>query len=151
MDLHGLFAIPLRRAPERPALRFRDGDREAVLSYHELFSEADRLAAGLAARGLRKGDRVAFYLGNRPEFVIAWLAVIRLGAVLVPINLAYRRREIAHMLADAEPRFLVTERDGLAVLNELEEGERRGAEIVLAEELEDWKGDPAGFDFSVVD
>ncbi len=145
MDLHGLFAIPLRRAPEKPALRFREGNHETVLSYRELFAEADRLAAGLAARGLRKGDRVAFYLGNRPEFVIAWLAVIRLGAVLVPINLAYRRREIAHMLADAEPRFLVTEREGLAVLDELEEGERRGVETLLAEDLEDWKGDPSGF------
>ena len=132
MDLHGLFAIPLRRAPEKAALRFPDGrkigDRETVLSYRELFSEADRLAAGFAARGLRQGDRVAFFLGNRPEFVIAWLAVIRLGAVLVPINLAYRRREIAHMLADAEPRFLLTERDGLAVLGRAgggREGERR--------------------------
>jgi malonyl-CoA/methylmalonyl-CoA synthetase len=142
MDLHGLFAIPLRRAPEKPALRFQG----AVLSYRELFSEADRLAAGLAARGLRKGDRVAFYLGNRPEFVIAWLAVIRLGAVLVPINLAYRRREIAHMLADAEPRLLLTEQDGLAVLDELEEGERRNAEVILAEDLEDWKRGPEGFD-----
>lgn len=145
MDLHGLFAIPLRRAPEKPALQFRDGDREAVLSYHELFSQADRLAAGFAARGLQKGDRVAFYLGNRPEFVIAWLAVIRLGAVLVPINLAYRRREIAHMLEDAEPRFLLTERDGLAVLGELEEGERRNVEVVLVEDLEDWGGDPVIF------
>ena len=140
MDLHGLFAISLRRAPEKPALRFPEG----VLSYRELFGRADRLAAGFAARGLRKGDRVAFYLGNRPEFVIAWLAVIRLGAVLVPINLAYRRREIAHMLADAEPRFLVMERDGLAVLNELEEGVRLGVSVVLAEELEDWEGDAVG-------
>jgi malonyl-CoA/methylmalonyl-CoA synthetase len=138
MDLHGLFAIPLRRAPEKPALRFQEG----VLSYRELFDRADRLAAGFAVRGLRKGDRVAFYLGNRPEFVIAWLAVIRLGAVLVPINLAYRRREIAHMLADAEPRFLVTERDSLAVLDELEEAERCGVEIVLAEDLEGWGSDP---------
>lgn len=145
MNLHGLFAIPLQRAPEKPALTFRDGDREAVLSYRDLFSEADRLAAGFAARGLRKGDRVAFYLGNRPEFVIAWLAVIRLGAVLVPINLAYRRREIAHMLADAEPRFFLTERDGLSVLDELEEGELRGVEVALVEALEDWKSDPAGF------
>ncbi|HEV2854946.1 MAG TPA: acyl-CoA synthetase [Thermoanaerobaculia bacterium] len=146
MDLHGLFAIPLRRAPEKTALRFQDGDRgdrERTFTYRELFSEADRLAAGLAARGLRKGDRVAFFLGNRPEFVTAYLAVIRLGAVLVPINLAYRRREIAHMLADAEPRLLLTERDGLAVLGELEEDERRGVEVVLAEEL---AGDPTAFD-----
>jgi malonyl-CoA/methylmalonyl-CoA synthetase len=153
MDLHGLFAIPLQRSPEEAALRFlQDGDREAVLSFRELFAEADRLAAGLAVWGLRKGDRVAFFLGNRPEFVVAYLAVIRLGAVMVPINLAYRRREIAHMLADAEPRLLVTEREGLAVLDELEEGERRSVEaVILAEKLEDWRGDAAAFDPPIVD
>ena len=108
MNLLDLFAIPRRRTPDKAALRFSEG--EAALSYADLFAEADALAAGLAARGVRKGDRVAFFLGNRPEFVIAYLAVIRLGAAMVPINLAYRRREIAHMLADAEPRLLLTER-----------------------------------------
>ena len=43
MDLHGLFAIPLRRAPEKAALRFPDGDQEGVLSYRELFLENQAL------------------------------------------------------------------------------------------------------------
>src|SRR6185295_507246 len=111
MDLHRLFAISLQRTPEKAALRFYDGEEEKVFSYDRLFTDADRLAAGLASWGLRKGDRVAFFLGNRPEFVTAYLAVIRLGAVMVPMNLAYRRREIAHMLGDAEPRLLLTERE----------------------------------------
>jgi acyl-CoA synthetase (AMP-forming)/AMP-acid ligase II len=146
MDLHGLFAISRRRTPEKAALRFYDGEEEKALPYDRLFAEADRLAAGLAARGLRKGDRVAFFLGNRPEFVISYLAVIRLGAVMVPINLAYRRREIAHMLGDAEPRFLVTERDCLAVLDELDEAERQSVEeIVLAEDLDGWRADSGSF------
>jgi malonyl-CoA/methylmalonyl-CoA synthetase len=136
MNLHDLFAIPRRRAPEKAALLFED----ATLTYAGLFARADALAAGLAARGVRQGDRVAFFLGNRPEFVIAYLAVIRLGAVLVPINLAYREREISHMLADAEPRLLITERAQGPVLAGLEVGE-----TLLAEELEEAAGDPAGF------
>src|SRR4029077_4680071 len=101
------------------------------------FTAADVLAAGLAALGLKKGDRVAFFLGNRLEFVIAYLGVIRLGAVMVPINLAYRRREIAHMLSDAEPRLMITERSLLPVLDELEAEDRRCLErVILAEELE---------------
>ena len=110
MNLHDLFAIPRRRSPEKPALRFQDGGVETVLSYGDLFAKADALAAALAARGIATGDRVAFFLGNRPEFVVAYLAVIRLGAVMVPINLAYRQREIGHMLEDSEPRLLITER-----------------------------------------
>ena len=117
-----------------------------ALSYAELFAATDRLAAGLAAAGVRKGDRVAFFLGNRPEFVTAYLAVIRLGAVMVPINLAYRRREIVHMLADAEPRLLLTETAQLPVLAELDASERRSLErVVLAEELAGWSCDVAGF------
>ncbi len=145
VNLHGLFAIPRLRTPEKVALRFYGGDEEKVLTYQDLFADADRLAAGLAARGLRKGDRVAFFLGNRPEFVTAYLAVIRLGAVMVPINLAYRRREIAHILGDAEPRLLLTERERLAVLDELEPDERRSVEgVVLAEELDGWQANAAG-------
>jgi malonyl-CoA/methylmalonyl-CoA synthetase len=155
MDLHGLFAISRRRTPEKAALRFHDGEAERELSYAALFADADRLAAGLAARGLRKGDRVAFFLGNRPEFVAAYLAAIRLGAVMVPINLAYRRREIAHILGDAEPRLLLTERDRRETLDELQPEERRCVEQVilaedLAEDLEDWRADPSSFSPSLV-
>jgi malonyl-CoA/methylmalonyl-CoA synthetase len=144
MNLLDLFAIPRRRTPEKPALRFRDAAAETVLTYDRLFAAADSLAAGLAAWGLRKGDRVAFFLGNRPEFVVAYLAVIRLGAVMVPINLAYRRREIAHMLQDAEPRLMITDRSLLPILDELEAEDRRCLErVILAEELEGLHGDPA--------
>jgi malonyl-CoA/methylmalonyl-CoA synthetase len=134
MNLHDLFAIPRLRSPQKPALRFRDGDQETVLSYEDLFARADALAAELAARGVRPGDRVAFFLGNRPDFVVAWLAVIRLGAAMVPINLAYRRREIVHMLADSEPRLLIAERAQAPVLDELAPEER--PEILFVEDLE---------------
>jgi malonyl-CoA/methylmalonyl-CoA synthetase len=150
MNLLDLFAIPRRRTPDKAALRFRDASErpreEIVFTYERLFAAAAALASGLAAQGLRKGDRVAFFLGNRPEFVVAYLAAIRLGAVMVPINLAYRRREIAHMVLDAEPRLLITERSLLPVLDELEAGDRRSLErVILAEELDDLKGNQASF------
>jgi malonyl-CoA/methylmalonyl-CoA synthetase len=146
MNLHDLFAIPRRSTPTKPALRFQESGRETILSYADLFARADALAAGLAARGVSKGDRVAFFLGNRPEFVIAYLAVIRLGAAMVPINLAYRQREIDHMLADAEPRLIVTERSQATILDEM--GLR---ELILAEELESCSADPKGFAPPIVD
>jgi malonyl-CoA/methylmalonyl-CoA synthetase len=140
MNLHDLFSIPIRRSPGRTALRLEGRS----LTYAELFGAADRLAAGLHARGLRHGDRVAFFLGNGAGFVVAYLAVIRLGAVMVPLNLAYRRREIAHILSDAEPRLFLTDRDRLPVLDELEPGERP-AEVILAEDLDSLSGVAADF------
>ncbi len=152
MNLLDLFAIPRRRTPDKPAIRFREeGKDETVLSYDDLFATADALAAGLAAQGLEKGDRVAFFLGNRPEFVTAYLAVIRLGAVMVPINLAYRQREIVHMLGDAEPRLLITERTLLPILDEMEERDRRSLQrVILAEELDDLEADAEGLAWPVV-
>ncbi|HEX7180492.1 MAG TPA: AMP-binding protein [Thermoanaerobaculia bacterium] len=139
MNLHDLFSIPLGQTPGKPALRYDADD----LTYSGLFDEADRIAAGLQARGLKKGDRVAFFLGNRPEFVTAYLAVIRLGAVMVPINLAYRWREIGHMLRDASPRLLLTERERLPVLDEVEAEDRQSVEeVILAEDLAGWQGEP---------
>ncbi|HYN22954.1 MAG TPA: AMP-binding protein [Thermoanaerobaculia bacterium] len=136
MNLHDLFAIPLRRSPDKLALQFPGS---ADLTYARLFEEARRIAAGLHQRGLQRGDRVAFFLGNRPEFVTAYLAVIGLGAVMVPMNLSYRRREIAHILGDAEPRFLLTERSQLEVLSELEPVERSAVEkVILVEDLDGW-------------
>jgi len=135
MNLHDLFAIPCRRTPGKLALVTEPG--AVTLTYEELFDRARRLASGLGRKGIGKGDRVAFFLGNRVEFVVAYLAVLALGAVLVPINLAYRRREIAHMLGDAEPKLLLTEADQLPILAELAPEERRGIEVVLTGELGD--------------
>jgi len=142
MNLHDLFAIPRQRSPHKPALQCLDDNHPGQsFSYADLFAAADRVAAGLQSWGLQKGDRVAFYLGSRPELVIAYLAVVRLGAIVVPINLRYRRLEISHILSDCTPRLIITES---AQLPHLQEGESRaqssGATVLLAEELAQWAG-----------
>ena len=149
MNLADLFALSRHRFPDKPALRFCGPDGDSTLTYAELFDESEALAAGLAARGVAPGDRVAFFFGNRPEFVTAFLAVLRLGAAMVPINLAYRRREIAHLLADSAPRLLLSERAQREVLAELAPEER--VEVLWIEERETWRGDPQRFAFPLVD
>ncbi len=139
MNLHHLFAIPLTRTPDKLCLQFRQGNQTRTFTYAQLFQAADELAATLQEWGLAKGDRVGFYLGNRPEFVVAYLAVIRLGAIMVPINLRYRRREIRHILGDCEPRLLITEQSQLPILDELEDEERASVEAVLVvDAFNDW-------------
>ncbi len=141
MNLLDLFALAAARAPDRAALRSEDGTE---LTYGDLLAQVREVAVALAARGLRKGDRVAFFLGNRPELVVAHLAVLRLGAVAVPMNLAYRRREIAHILGDAEPRFLVTDSTERERLAELAPAERASLEEVLVVEELPWAGGAGG-------
>jgi malonyl-CoA/methylmalonyl-CoA synthetase len=142
MNLNDLFLIPMGRTPEKVAVEYKAGASQSTLRYRQLQEQVDRLAAGLQRRGVRKGDRVAFYLSNRLEFVVAYLAVLRVGAVMVPINLRYRRLEIAHILRDCMPRLLVTEQSQLSFL---EEAQDAGAapETLLVDELGTWEADVA--------
>ncbi|HEX4934503.1 MAG TPA: AMP-binding protein, partial [Gemmatimonadaceae bacterium] len=72
-----------------------------------LDARSNRMAHLLERRGLRQGDRLALYLPNRAEFLELFLACVKLGVVVVPINILYREREIAHIVADAEPAAVV--------------------------------------------
>jgi malonyl-CoA/methylmalonyl-CoA synthetase len=109
MLLGDLFDLSLRGRADAVGLVHEGADHELQeLTFGELRERADRLATSLRHRGLVPGDRVAVYLANRVEFVDLFLACVRAGLVLVPINVLYREREIAHIVADCEPRLVVT-------------------------------------------
>jgi long-chain acyl-CoA synthetase len=91
------------RAPGRTAVAFY-GRR---ISYGELREAADRLACALARLGVRKGERVALYLLNSPQFIIAYFAALKCGAVVTPISPVYTSHEVRHQLADSGARAIV--------------------------------------------
>ena len=78
------------------------------LRYPEFRAEARRFARGLHAAGVRRGDKVAILMGNRPEWLIAEFAILALGAVMVSLNTWATRRELAYMLDHSDARVLVT-------------------------------------------
>ena len=93
--------------PQRPAWTFDlPGDRHR-LTYADVAERSRRLASALSARGVAAGDRVGVMLGNTPEMPLTWLALMRLGAAMVPLNPRYRRDDVAHLLTDAAVRFVV--------------------------------------------
>lgn len=152
MNLHDLFVIPRQRTPDKLAVQFvSDAKTATEITYAELYAAVDRLAAGLQKWGLRKGDRVAFFLGNRPEFLVAYLAVIRLGAIMVPINLRYRRLELGHILSDCTPRLLITEQQQLGFLDDIGAEKQSLEATLLAEELAQWEADPATLQLPLVE
>src|SRR5487761_530353 len=93
------------------------GDHDAVvfpqigfrLTYRELTGQVDEAARGLLALGLKRGDHVALWATNVPQWVVLQLATARLGIVLVTVNPAYRAFELRYALAqcDAKALFLV--------------------------------------------
>lgn len=91
----------------------RDGAKAALIfadqpiTYADLDARIERAANGLAARGIGQGDRVALLLPNIPEFMVAYYAVMRRGAIVVPINVLYKAEEIAYVLQDSEAKALI--------------------------------------------
>jgi long-chain acyl-CoA synthetase len=77
------------------------------LSYRELLHEVERFSAVLAGLGVQRGDRVGLLLPNSPQYVIAWYACQRLGAVAVGNNPLYTQRELAHQIKDFSPSVMV--------------------------------------------
>jgi cyclohexanecarboxylate-CoA ligase len=82
-------------APDRAAVRTAD----RTLTYSALRADVASLAAGLAEAGIRRGDVVVVHLPNVPEFLIAWLAINALGAVMQTVHTPYGMRELEHLIA----------------------------------------------------
>ncbi len=94
-----------QRFPEKTALVFQ-GQK---ISYRELDGLANCCANALAKVGVQKGDRVALYMTNRPEYIISVYGIARLGAVFTPLNPTYKEAEIEHQLNDAEASVLIVQ------------------------------------------
>ncbi len=91
-------------APDRPAAVFAGGR----LTFRELDQASDRVAASLAATGIRPGDRVALQLPNIPQFLISYFGILKAGAVVVPLNVLLTAPEVAFHLGDSEAGVLIT-------------------------------------------
>ncbi|MCE8039926.1 AMP-binding protein [Halomonas sp. MCCC 1A11062] len=110
MDWH------LQRHPDRSHLYvYGDGDEPKVLSYGELNREAQAIATALAARGIRHGDRIALMLPTSPDYFVAFLGILRAGAVPVPIypparpsQLEEHLRRHGRILSNAGAELLIT-------------------------------------------
>jgi long-chain acyl-CoA synthetase len=79
----------------------------AEISYKEMDDLSGRLAVGLAGLGIKKGDRVGLFIPNTPQFVIAYLALLKLGAVVVATNPLYTEREIEYQVNDAGVEVMI--------------------------------------------
>jgi long-chain acyl-CoA synthetase len=132
MLLHELLDDALRKAPDHDALVT---DRERV-TYRELDRRVRCLAVGLAARGVGRGERVAIYLDNGIETIVALYAVLRLGAVFMLVNPLTKSDKLRYLLNDARACALVTQP---ALLNDAHAALARSATVhtvvVAADEL----------------
>ncbi len=92
---------------DRDAIRYESEEGDAqVLTYHELFERVNICASGLRAQGIGKGDAVGLYMPMTPEIVIAFLAVIKIGGVVLPLFSGYGAEAVATRLNDGSAKAL---------------------------------------------
>ncbi len=100
LNLAVLLEDSAREAPDRTAIIFND----MKLSYAAVNAAANQVANGLASIGIRPGDKVALSCPNLPHFPVAYYGILKAGAVVVPLNVLLKGREIAYHLADSDAK-----------------------------------------------
>lgn len=95
--------VSAARYPDKPAMLFYD----TIVDYREFLDTAERLAGYLQKScGVRRGDRVALYMQNSPQFMIAYYAVLRADAMVVPVNAMLTTEEVRHLVSDSGARVM---------------------------------------------
>jgi malonyl-CoA/methylmalonyl-CoA synthetase len=95
---------------DKTALVFlRDGRTETELTYRDLEQHANGCSAALLDAGVAKGDRVVLFLNKSAVFVIAHLAILKIGAIAVPLNAGFKKAEMAYLLRDADPKVVIAD------------------------------------------
>lgn len=103
LTLQRILEQAARENPDAPCTIFNG----ASISYSEMDKLTDRLAAGFASLGVKKGDRVGVFIPNTPQFVMAYFALLKTGAVVVAINPLYTPREIEYQVNNAGVEIMV--------------------------------------------
>lgn len=108
--------------PDQPAIRYITQDYSR--SYSEFLTDIDRTAAALLAIGVRKGDHVAVWATNHPQWILAFFATARIGAILVTVNTAYKIHEAEYLLRQSDTQVLIMmdsykDADYVEIINEI--------------------------------
>jgi crotonobetaine/carnitine-CoA ligase len=110
MDVWHLLSVRARSHAGRPFVVWQPfGEEPQVWTFDRLARESASVAAGLAVRGVTAGDRVLIHLENCPEFLVAWFACARLGAVAVTTNTRSAEDELAYFASDCAAVGAITQ------------------------------------------
>jgi long-chain acyl-CoA synthetase len=103
ISLGQMLKASTEKAPNSTAIFFQNNQ----ITYEELNGFVSSFGEALRRLGIDKGDRVAIYLPNSPQFVIAYFGALRVGAIVVACSPLYKEKELVHILANSESRVIV--------------------------------------------
>jgi len=115
----------LRWNETKPHATFIVCEDGTEISFTDLLRQVSCVAHGLRALGVSRDDNVIVWLPNSLDCVVAWFAINALGAVYVPINIAYKGASLAHVLQNAQARLMLAHSELIEALKDVEHGKLR--------------------------
>jgi long-chain acyl-CoA synthetase len=116
--------------PDNLAVEMFTDEGDIRYTYRQTVDLAKRLGQSLSDRGVTKGDRVAFWARLSPNWVVAYLGALRIGAVVVPLDVEYGARELSSILARIECKIVFSAEEKLPLLKRVV-GEIKGAPVIV--------------------
>lgn len=106
---------------EKKAINFlREGMVETEISYKELDQDSNRMANSFLDKGVTKGDRVVLFLPKSLSFVVAHLAIQKIGAIGVPLNPGFKQSEMEYLLGDTQAKLVLSGLEQEAIVKEID-------------------------------
>lgn len=115
MNIRTFIESKVERNPDKPFLYFED----EVVSYEEFDQKINQAANGFLDMGVKKGHRVCIMLPNVPEFLYGWFGLAKIGAVMVPINIAFTENEAGYILNHSEALGVIVDSERLPIVVEI--------------------------------
>ena len=123
LSLADCFSKSFLTCKEKPAITFlRDGRPETQVSYLKLERDANRMANTFLKLGVTKGDRIILYIPKSLIFVVAHLALQKIGAIAVPLNPDFKKAEMQYLLEDAQAKIILVDFEKEAFIREIAPG-----------------------------
>ena len=120
-SLRNCFTTSFLKQEKQKAITFvRNGEIETEISYRQLHRDSNRLASTFQKMGVTKSDRVALCIHKSLLFVVAHLALQKIGAICVPLNPGFKKTELDYLLKDADARLIIAEFDKADIIQEID-------------------------------
>lgn len=133
MRIKDLVVKQAERFPEKPAIIFRD----SVITFSELRDRVFKLAQALIKQGIKKGDKVALFLPNWPEYIYSYLALFSIGATVVPLDFMLKNDELESCLNHSGSCLLITKLNPSVSLGHIKQSVKSLKAIILVGESQE--------------
>ncbi|HOO46296.1 MAG TPA: AMP-binding protein, partial [Deltaproteobacteria bacterium] len=130
MNIYNWLPDNAQKMPDKVCLRYKD----QAITCGQLYRLTSALGSSLRKAGIKRGDHITLVLPNMPEFVISYMGIIGIGAVVTPVNPSFTSRELAHILEDSDSRGIIIESSNMDTYREIQDQYPQDIVILTGEE-----------------